>query len=471
MLFILLTVVGVATGGAELGAHDGKRIAAIDYHIDGAVKVEALRRNMRLKTGDMFDARVWADDVQQLMNRGVFAAITTRATETKGGVRLDVTARTTWSLLPYIGGQSGAVPILMLGANYANVAGELVEAGGYYMRRGPYDLGRMWLVLPNVASHGSLLDIEMVMTGELVLDYPSSLGILDGLEDNYANPERYRFTVPERGVEVLRRGVFVDYGYQAIPEWLLLSLRHVLLFETSYRLPNVRAVFDAGNRSLPVPSLARSEPDKTRLSALSLTAITGRIDLIDNYRYRGREGRVVVTTASAATSSERDFLWLYASYRHHLNIYGDLDLGVRLSVAHTEAKDRRDQLSLGSYTLEPYVYNERNPGIMTIRGFRESQFHGQNLYFFNVEPRYVLFHDLQVPAIGGVSLTLAAYVDGGHAWQDSRDTFSAWYGSAGGGALISLKNFRYTFINWYYAHTFRPYAGDLGSIVLSRAFF
>lgn len=144
---------------------------------------------------------------------------------------------------------------------------------------------------------------------------------------------------------------------------------------------------------------------------------------------------------------------------------------MRLAAAHAHAPNRRDEFSLGSYTLEPFVYNQRNPGVMTIRGFGESNFHGQNIWFFNIEPRYVAFHDLTMPWIGGVSLTLAAYVDGGYAWQDKGQASADMYGSVGGGALISLQNFRYTFINWYYAHVVSPFPNDVYSIFLSRSFF
>lgn len=281
------------------------------------MKEGALRRFLRLRRGDSFTNETWQKDLQQLMNRGLFASITTSLATTSDGLCLLVTVRTNWWLLPYIGAQTGAVPILMLGANHANVLGELVEGGGYYMRRGSYNLGRAWLVMPNFVTHGSLIDLEMVMTGELMLDYPSPPGIADGIEQTYADARRYRWTVPARGLEVLRRGGFADFGYQVIPDWLLISGRYVLLFETSYELPNVREVFNAQNHGETTPPLRRSTPEHARLSALSLTALSGHIDLLDNYRYRGHETRLVLTIAAAELGSQRNFAWVFASSRLH----------------------------------------------------------------------------------------------------------------------------------------------------------
>ena len=455
----------------DLSVYDGDRIVAIDFAIDGDVRAEALRRQLRLGEGDRFVAAVWQDDVQQLMNRGVFASISTQAASTQDELCLVLAVRTNWFFLPYIGAQSGSVPLLILGANHGNVLGELIEVGGYYMRRGPYNLGRGWLVLPNLVTYGSLLDIEFVMTGELLLDYPSRANNSDGIQSNYRDLQRYRFTVPERGQEVLRRGMFADFGYQLVPKWLLLSARYVMLFETAYPLPNVRDVIAAEDLGHDVPALRRGPQEQSRLSLLSLTAIVGGVDLIDNYRYHGHEARLVLTESAPALGSRRNFSWLYAATRHFLNISGDLDFGGRVTYAHSTASDRRDYFSLGGYILEPLVYNARNPGVMTIRGFRESNFSGQNVFFVNAEPRYALVHDLQLPWVGGVSLTLAAYLDGGYAWQDSASAFADCYYSAGGGVLISLQNFRYTFINWYYAHAFRPFANDTLSIFLTRPFF
>jgi len=455
----------------DLTRFDGKPITAVDIDIHGRVEVAALRRHMRLTPGQRFVGEVWQGDLQQLMNRGVFARIRTEVREAGQALQLSLCVETNWSLLPYIGAQTGAVPIVMLGANHGNLFGQLVEGGGYYMRRGPHNLGRGWLVVPNIASHGSLLDVEFVMTGELMNDYPSPAAMPDHLEGGYADYDRYRWSVPERGQEVLRRGFFVDFGYPLFQDWLLLSARYALLFETRYGLENLRRVIDASNRELPAPRLQRGPAEKTTLSLLSATAIAGRVDLIDNYRYLGHEARVVVATSNSSWGSGRDFLWLYAATRHFVRLSAGVDLAGRLTFGHSTSRDRRDLFNLGGYNLEPFVYNERNPGLLTMRGFRESQFAGANIAFANFEPRFDLFHDLDVPVVGNLSLTLAAYVDAGHAWQRSEEVFDDLYLSAGAGALVSLQNFRFTFLNWYYARTFRPFVSDQFFVFFTRPFF
>jgi hypothetical protein len=336
-----------------------------------------------------------------------------------------------------------------VGAYYADLFGEMLDVGGYYMRRGPYDLGRAWVTLPQQLLPRSLLDVQLVLTGELRPDYA-----------------RGSWRVPRSGVEVLRRGGYADFGWQPLPDMLTLSLRYALLGETTIAIDNLPQVVDAG---VPLERGARRE---ATLSVLALTALVGQIDLVDNFIFRGQELRAVALASSRRLGSSREFALVYLAYRGFTELTRDLALGLRVTAAHSTSADPNDDLVIGGYNLEPFVYGSKYPGLLSIRGVRPGLLHGPDVAFANVELRQTLLRDVELPVAGGTSLQLAVFVDGGSAGRGARGAIARDTAVTGGlGLLLTLLEFRYTYVDWYVARVFRPYADNVFNIVVTRPFF
>jgi outer membrane protein assembly factor BamA len=439
-----------------LSEGNGLSLYCIDIEIDGAVRRDAVERALRLREGSIFDAEIWQSDVQTLANLGFFRRLDTEllAMDSRG-VALRLHVKTAWSLLPFLAYEGGPVPIAIVGAYYANIAGEMLDGGAYYMRRGPYDLGRAWLTLPHWPLPRALVDLQLVFTGELRPDYEA--------------PE---WRIPTRGIEVMRRGGFLDIGVTPVADLLTLSLRYSLLRETTVTLENLHEVVSADIANRSPPELERGDEHNAWLSLLSATVLVGQVDLVDNFLFRGHELRAVALASTDALGSARDFGLFYLSYRSFIDLTSASQMALRLTAGHSTSANPNDDFVVGGHNLEPFVYNSKLPGLLTVRGVRPGTFHGQELAVANVEPRYTLLRDFDAPAIGGVSLQLAAFMDVGRAWtgdlpSDRRSL--AWV--AGAGVLWTLLEFRYTYVNWYVARVIEPLPETVLNVVVTRPFF
>jgi len=90
--------------------------------------------------------------------------------------------------------------------------------------------------------------------------------------------------------------------------------------------------------------------------------------------------------------------------------------------------------------------------------------------------RYTIYHNLPLifDFLGGATIQLAAFFDAGHAWDGryfSAGLFDDIAISAGAGVLITLLNFRFTYVNYYISHTFHPIKSNMFTILLTRPFF
>lgn len=457
MLLLVLATQILGCAGVEptaapipLLAAEGLTLDCLDVVIDGAVDEDAIRRALRTKVGAPFAGATWRGDLQSLANLGFFRRLETEVLRAGAGhVALRLHVRTSWSLLPFLGYEGGPVPVVIVGAYYADLFGEMLDVGGYYMRRGPYDLGRAWATLPHQLLPRSLLDVELVMTGELRPEY-----------------RRGAWRVPASGFEVLRRGGYADFGWQPVPDLVTLSARYALLRETTVTVDNLPAVVADDS------PLARGARAEARLSVVSVTALLGQIDLVDSFVFRGHELRLVVLGSTRLAGSSRDFALAYAAYRGFTELTRDLALGVRLTAAHSTSADHDDDLVIGGYNLEPFVYGSKYPGLLTVRGVRAGLLSGPELALANLELRQTLVRDVDLPLAGGTSLQLAAFVDAGSAGRGgaralARDTVV----TGGFGLLLTLLDFRYTYVDWYVARVFRPYTDNVFNIVVMRPFF
>lgn len=456
MLLLLLSIQVQACAGlpspAEpipLATADGLTLDCLDIVIDGAVREDAVRRALLTRVGAPLGAATWRRDLQSLANLGFFRRLDTEVLRVDDrGVALRLHVRTAWSLLPFLGYEGGAVPVIIVGGYYADLFGEMLDVGGYYMRRGPYDLGRAWVTLPHQLLPRSLLDVQLVMTGELRPDYV-----------------RGSWRVPQSGVEVLKRGGYADFGWQPAADLLTLSVRYALLRETTVVIDNLPAVVDLAH------PLARGARSLATLSVLSLTALLGQIDLVDNFVFRGHELRLVGLASSRRIGSSRDFALVYGTYRGFTGLTRDLTLGVRVTAAHGASANANDDLVLGGYNLEPFVHGSKYPGLLSVRGVRPGLLHGPELAFVNLELRQTVLRDVDVPVAGGTSLELAVFVDAGSAGRAARGMVRDTAVAGGVGALLTLLEFRYTYVDWYVARVFRPYGGYELNIVVTRPFF
>jgi outer membrane protein assembly factor BamA len=456
----------------ELDSASGQTLRCIDFEIDGAIRPEAIRRALRLGEGDTFDADVWRRDLQTLANLGFFRRLETDVLLLDDrGVALRLRVQTAWSLLPFLAYEGGAVPITIIGAYYANLFGQMVDAGAYYMRRGPYDLGRAWVSVPHWPWPRSLLDAQLVLTGELRAQYPGRLADAPPGTRQVYTDDSFGWRVPESGVEVMRRGGFVDFGFQPAPELLTLSLRYALLHETTVAIENLPEVALAELRDRERVAVERGRESAAWLSLVSATALVGQIDLVDNFQFRGHELRAVVLGSTDVLGSARDFAWLYMSYRGFTELHRDLDLALRLTAAHSTSDHANDDFVLGGHNLEPFVFNSKLPGLLSVRGVRPSTFHGRELAFANLEPRYTLLRDFDLWLAGGISLQLAAFIDVGRAWSGALEPRDDLALISGAGVLLTLLEFRYTYVNWYVARVFEPFPETVLNVVVTRPFF
>ena len=382
-------VAPLAAAAIPLEACDGLTVSGIDVEVDGwaselrgaAPAAAAGRRRRATRRRCAVTSRRCSTSATSRASRREIVAIDGRS------VRLKLRVDEAWSIMPIFGYTGGSVLVIIAGAYSADVFGEMVEVGGYYMRRDAYNLVRAWVVMPNVITYGSQLELQFVNTARTLLLYPSDPAAAPPeLRDVYG--EELRWRIPARGYEVVRRGGYVDYGLELSPDFFTASLRYLYMRETTVSLPNVVEVVDHENRDLdPVP-LERADSREANLSLININTVFGQIDLIDNYRFTGQELRAIMVASSTYLGSARDFLWLYLTYRGFFHPVGELELAVRATAAGSTSRDPRDQFILGSDNLDPFVYNQKFPGLLTLRGFKATQFHGQDIYFLNLEARH-----------------------------------------------------------------------------------
>lgn len=462
---------------ATLEEADGRVIAAIDVQTRSRLKPHALLRQLALRPGSRFDSGTWRRDLQQVRNLGFIDRLETRALLLPDGrVRLVIEAETNWSILPILGYQSGSLDMLLLGLYDANLLGEIVNLGGSYLRRDQYDLVRSWLVLPNLVSYGTQLELAVVMTGNTLALYPSDPRTPPaGVEPGRYSPDELSWRVPQQGYEILRRGAYAELGWQVLPGVLTASLRYLLLWETVNELPNLPAVVDRENRELPAPGLERRLHRKNLLSLPALNLQLGRVNLVDNYLFRGHQLRAVVVPSSSLLGSERELCWVYVDQRGFYHLGGPLELAFQTGFGYSTSTDPLDGLTLGGDNMDPFVYDQVFPGLLNIRGLRSTQLHGQQIAFANVELRGTLASNLPLWVLGRGAVQLAAFLDAGRAWDgpllDAPDGTDDLGLAAGGGLLFTLRDIRFAFLNVYAAHTFSPLPVDVAYVVLTRPFF
>ncbi|MBM4318942.1 MAG: hypothetical protein FJ125_03050 [Deltaproteobacteria bacterium] len=465
----------LGTPAGSLAECNGRIIATIEVKTSGRPKERALLRQLSLGVGSPFSAEDWERDLQRMRNLGFFERIETIATLLPDGrlhLRLEVEAN--WSILPILGYQRSALNVLLLGLYDANLLGEVIELGGSYMMRDHYHLFRGWLTLPNVLAHGTQLELALVMSGSTLALYPSSpLQLRPGLAGHYPAAE-LPWLIPGGGYEILRRGFLADFGGFLLPD-LMVSLRYLLLWETVNELTNLQQVVDRENRGLEPVGLERSLHGRSRLSLPALNVQLGRVDLIDNYLFRGHQLRTVLVPSTSLLGAEREFLWLYVTERSFVNLFGPLDLAAQIGYGYSSSSDPKDQLTLGGDNMDPFVSRQSAPGLLNIRGFRSSLLHGEHIAFANLEARATLTGGLSLGLLGRAALQLAAFVDVGRAWNGP--LLPPWEGtghtalSVGGGLLLTLRDFRFAYLHLYAAHALRPVPDDMFGIILTRPIF
>jgi len=454
---------GCVVGLPPTAACDGLLLAPLAFVGGRGIAPSALHRQLSLGPGDPFSWERWTRDLQNMRNSGLFRQLSATVREVAAGrLHLQVVAEVGWSLLPILGYQSGSVDILIAGLYDANSFHQYIELGGYYMRRDDYNLGRAWFLLPNIPVHGAQIEVQAVLAGSLLASYPG--------HTPPAGPADWR--VPASGIEVLRRGGLIDLGYDLLPGQVTLSLRYLLLREELYPLLNLPAVLAAAPRGERTPALQRGTPVLATLSLPAINLRVGRADLLDNYRWQGTEARAVVLPSSRVWGSDRDFLMFYGTLRSFVPLAPRLDLAGQVGAGGSSSEDLVDQLTLGGDNLDPFVSSQPFPGLLNVRGFRSSNFPGRAIAFLNVEPRLRVTSGLPLPLVGPVAIQAALFADIGRAWPGGlADAGSPLAASVGGGGLLSLRDFRYAFLNWYCARTLNPYAEWSFNLVLTRPVF
>ena len=445
---------------ATLSDFNGRIVDAIQIETTGRTRPEALRRQFSLDAGDVFDADVWQRDAQLILNLGFFRRVDTAGVAVEPGrVRLVVSVVETWAILPIFLLETGAMFTLMLGAYDATVMGELFELGGYYLRRDRFNLGRAWGVFPNLPLPNSRLEVQLVFDSRWLMLYPGDASLIAPDIAARYRPQKLPWKIPAAGYEILRRGFFVDFGRAFLADRLTLAGRYLYFRETTYTLANIQEIVDAQNRDRESPSIERANPRRQNLSLVALNAVVGSIDLVDAYLWRGHELHALVVSSSRVWGSSREFAWLYLRHRSFVNLVGGLDLGVRTTLARSTSRNVLDGFTLGGDILDPFVHNQITPGILTIRGFRATQFHGQNIWYANAEARQTLTNRIPLWILGEGAAQLAGFVDLGQAWDGAtlpprhrRDLAL----SAGGGLLFTLLDIRAAYLNWYVAQTLLP---------------
>lgn len=478
-LMLAMAMLGAADAEdseAQLRAYQGYVIDSIMIETTGDTRASAVRRQLRLREGDAFDVAAWLADIAKMMNLGFFRHVATHAEVARDRrVQLRMQITEAWSLLPIFDYEGGSVPIVVFGVSDADVLGSMLEVGGYYLRRDTFNLARGWVVLPNLVLANSRLEVQAILDARSLLLYGGDPAQIDrGIRAHYS-PNELQWKIPTHGFDIVRRGGFADLGVELIPDLLTVSGRYLFFAESTYTLTNVQEVADSENRGSGEPHYLRSPFREQKLSLLDANIILGRIDLVDNYLFRGNELRAIIVSSLPQLASDRSFTWTYLTYRGFANITSRLELGWRASAAHSTSHDVLDELTLGGDILDPFAFFQPFVGILTIRGFRATQFVGQNIYYLNVEPRLTALPALPLWFLGDAAFQIAAFADAGYAWDGdnpfARRMTSDVYVSVGGGLLASLLDLRYTYLNWYVAETLRPYRAFSFELIMTRPFF
>jgi len=432
-------------------------------------------RQLSLGVGDPFHAATWRSDVLRAYSEGIFRRIDTRVVAFDAtGIDLQIEVEETWSLLPIFGYQDGAVRVIIVGATTADLLGQLYGVGGYYMRRDALNLGRAWLRLPHLLGAGSLVQLEAVTTGVVLAQYPSDPKALsDSVRSSYPDGAA-RWRVPlAHGWEVLRRGGVLDVGPPPLPGGLRAALRVLVLLETRTEVGNLDTVAHAGLQGGSIPGLRRTASRDQRLVILAPNLSLGSVDLRDNYVRRGQDLTFVGVLASGSLGSERSFAQGVLRWRGFFRPTGRLEVALVGNLGLCSSSDPVDQLSLGADLLDPFTTGTGFPGVMTVRGFAATQLVGATVAWGNAELRYTVAHGLPLGVLGDGGLQAAAFVDAGQAWAPP------WLGvarsarplvSVGGGALFTLIDMRYAYLNWYVARALSPYRAWTLNVILTRPF-
>lgn len=451
-------------------------VRSIDVQVvQGRVRPAAFSRQLRLSPGDRFDAAVWEADLRRAFNEGIFRRLDTRVVAfDAAGIDLRVEVVETWSLLPIFGFQDGAVRVIIVGATTADLLGELLGVGGYYMRRDALNLGRAWLRLPHLLGPGSLVQLEAVTTGSLLALYPAPPGALEAAVAQAYPATGRAWRVPRSaGYEILRRGPVLDVGLPPLGGRPQVALRWLVLWETLNALGNLDAVTHAGAQGEPLPELDRRLLREQRLVILAPNLRLGRVDLLDSYRRRGQDLTLVAPLALGALGSERSFEQVWLGWRGFFSLGPRVELALAAAGGGSSSRDPVDQLSLGSDLLDPFTTGTGFPGVLTVRGFAATQLTGATVAYGSAELRYTLAPAVPMWVLGGGALQGAAFVDAGQAWA------WPWLGqaqaerpllSAGAGLLLTLLDLRYAYFNWYVARALSPYRAWTLNVILTRPF-
>ncbi len=473
VIFTLFADIAQAAGEAE----ECQKIAKISYNITGFTKQKPLSRYLTQKEGDCYNATVWGDDIQRLKNSGLFKKVELNINELPDRtLAIELSVADVWPIVPSFGLQFGAFRLFQLGFYVPSIFGSMLEVGGIYTWREGQHLVNAWFTAPNIFGQNTRFNIELVMTGNAISHYPNKGRRLPiSLQKSY-DAGHYKWLIPEKNYEVFLRGGLFDLSYEVLPRLVQISFRYLLLFREVYSLDNYSEYLENALTGAELPALERTPVGVTPLSLGVLDLKVGMPALLQQYRWQGHEFHALAVASHTAWGSGSNFLTLAAIYTGHFPLGTYFDLTLRAGLGHTSAEDPLDQLNIGSDNFENLLVGGRGIGLTNVRGYRATQFIGQNVLYGNMELRVRIVHDVRLifKALGNFTLQAALFLDAGEAWNNGKFVATAKEAfalSGGGGLLVTLQAFRDCHVNYYISQTFLPYRETSFNIVMTRSFF
>lgn len=404
-------------------------VSIAEINIQGSkTNPETILKLLDSKAGDEFNEEILNEDIQRIMNTGLFYDIKSLISEKNGQKRIDLSLKNKFSTIPIFKyKRGGGTSLLTIGVYEVNLFNKLLEGGIQYERMKGRDGLVTWFRHPYFISNKNLLGTEIYIH---TVNLP--LLTIEGEEEAYFDDKKVRWNLHiEREIwKNVRPGIQLS------------------IYKNEFKEDN-----STNEKMQRNNDFTADNPLKNGLTvSLSPKVIFGKINVQKFYVY-GTE--LILQGEFSNKELGSDF-----NFTKGLLVLGSAFRPVKkINIA--------TNFEMGSKTGSEFQHKFYMGGFDSIRGFFDGQFRGEHMWLANIEVRPTLIEKPQWVLQGNV---FADYSKTWDAVSFGTDGFHNPFSSYGIGARIILPKVYRAVLRMDFAKTVTPVSGYGFSFGLQQFF-
>ncbi|MDH5681066.1 MAG: BamA/TamA family outer membrane protein [Spirochaetota bacterium] len=380
---------------------------------------------LKIKEGDIFDPDLFREGIQRLRNTDTFYMVRYRVKMMDtGGVKILLRVKDKWTILPVIAYNSGGgITQIRLGVYDSNFFGTFKEVGGVYQNLNGEHYGYIY--------YGDNYFLETHIRFRVSI-------FTDGFTDSYYGPNDLRYLL----LISRRSGVNNELHFPIIQDFITFSFASSIHYEVIDKEDYLK---DPAKNPFQYYSFLSKELFMVKiLGQLSI----GKVNLLEDYYFSGWKIMGRLDMSNEKFFSDESYLHLRFDAKLFHVLFKDISMGYHLAM-------------WKSFT-DLFYRDFYMGGFNNLRAFLGTQFHGENLYFANVELR-VPFYKGQLWVIPDFVSTFVTFFDIGYIWDGqyfSSKLYEDFYADVGFGFRFKVRRIKQGEFRIDFAYSVHPHSTE-----------